>query len=151
MSAPQHIGDLIFLSESSGHLETCTDEPSGFSMMPLTKGLLQLPHDALTDIPHVTHSYVAMVYLPFKDFWNLVYANSNSCQIDCVKPWINRPNDSTSLCIWRQRSACSSEEVSGNRPLTLITQRDTSGSLKSGFEPLENGHKFIEENIKDSC
>ena len=28
-----------------------------------------------------------------------------------------------------------------------MTQRDTSGSFKSGFETLQNGHKFVEENI----
>ena len=50
MSAPQHIGDLIF-PWSFGQRETCTVEPSSF-----TSGASQAPQVALTDIPQEAHS-----------------------------------------------------------------------------------------------
>ncbi|MDA9027001.1 hypothetical protein N9H82_06100 [Flavobacteriaceae bacterium] len=51
MSSPQHIGDLI-LPSHSGHLDTCTFEPSASSIMPFSRGISQLPQVALTAIPH---------------------------------------------------------------------------------------------------
>jgi hypothetical protein len=52
MSAPQHIGDLIFPCPF-GHLETCTDDPSSFWIVSFTSGASHSPQVALTDIPQV--------------------------------------------------------------------------------------------------
>ena len=59
MSAPQHIGDLIFPC-SFGHFETCTVDPSSLVRLASTRGALQLPQVALTDMPHEEQVYVAM-------------------------------------------------------------------------------------------
>ncbi len=55
MSAPQHIGDLIF-PWSFGQRETCTVEPSSFVSASFTSGASQAPQVALTDIPQEAHS-----------------------------------------------------------------------------------------------
>jgi len=54
MSAPQHIGDLIFPQLSSlGHQETWTVDPSSLVRVPFTNGTLHFAHDALTAMPQV--------------------------------------------------------------------------------------------------
>ena len=63
MSAPQHIGDLIF-PWSFGHFETCTVDPSSLVRLASTRGALQLPQVALTDMLHEEQVYVAMGFLP---------------------------------------------------------------------------------------
>ena len=51
MSAPQHWGDLILPSQE-GQRETWTEEPSGRSRWPFSRGTSHLAHWALTDMPH---------------------------------------------------------------------------------------------------
>ena len=55
MSAPQHSGDLI-LPCPSGHLETCTVEPSSRVSTSFSSGLLHAPQEAFTVIPQEEHS-----------------------------------------------------------------------------------------------
>ena len=63
MSAPQHIGDLIFPC-AGGHFETCPVDPASLVRRASTRGALQLPQLALTDMPHEEQLYVAMGFLP---------------------------------------------------------------------------------------
>ena len=59
MSWPQHSGDLI-LPWPFGHLDTCTWLPSSSVRLSFTSGASHLPQVALTLIPHLSHSYVAI-------------------------------------------------------------------------------------------
>ena len=63
MSAPQHIGDLIF-PWSFGHFETWTVDPSSLARLASTRGASQVPQVAFTDMPHEVQVYVAMGFLP---------------------------------------------------------------------------------------
>ncbi len=51
MSAPQHIGDLIF-PWSFQHFETYTVESSSLVRVAFTRGASPAPHVALTDMPY---------------------------------------------------------------------------------------------------
>lgn len=59
MSAPQHIGDLIF-PWPLGQTEISTREPSSLASESSTRSAPQAPQVVLTDIPHWAHVYKAM-------------------------------------------------------------------------------------------
>ena len=59
ISCPQHNGDFIFPCPF-GHFETWTSVPSSSVSMSFTKGASHLAQVALTAMPHLLHSYVAI-------------------------------------------------------------------------------------------
>ena len=65
MSVPQHCGDLIFPSQD-GHCEIWTSDPSSSERKPFSNGISHLPQFALTDIPHLLHSYVVILLIFIK-------------------------------------------------------------------------------------
>ena len=60
ISEPQHSGDLILPSQS-GHCAICTDDPSLSCNDASTSGVLHFAQLVVTAMPHLAHSYLAII------------------------------------------------------------------------------------------